>query len=52
MSVHFRGKCHIVDNVECLVPCVTKWNQRQPNIVLRGKCSDILFEESKAIIKD
>lgn len=36
MSVHWHGKCHIVNNIECRVPCTSKWNKRQPNVVMRG----------------
>lgn len=36
MSVHFEGVCYPVSNVECRVPCETKWNKRQPYLVMRG----------------
>ena len=44
MSVHYRGKCMIADDVICEVPIETKWNKTQPNLVLRG------FAESLEII--
>lgn len=36
MSVHFRNKCHIVDNIDCQVPASTKWNKTQPRVVMQG----------------
>lgn len=36
MSVHFAGACHVVDNIHCFVPCETKWNKRQPKLVMQG----------------
>jgi hypothetical protein len=40
MSFHFKDEpCHVVDNIVCKVPCETKWNKTQPNLVLRGWAS-------------
>lgn len=50
MSVHFRGKCHVVDDVVCNRPCETKWNPKQPMLVMRGFAKDVIFENGKAII--
>jgi len=51
MSVHWKGQCYKVKNVECNVPTETKWNKRQPMLILKGKASDIVFEgEDRAII--
>jgi len=36
MSIHFNKVCHVVDNIVCKVPCETKRNERQPNLVMRG----------------
>lgn len=36
MSVHFRGKCYTTQEVICEVPCETKWNNRQPMLVMQG----------------
>lgn len=44
MSVHFKGACHVAQNVICNVPCETKWNQRQPNLIMKGKCKEIKIE--------
>jgi len=45
MSVHFKGSCYVTDNVVCKVPCETKWNKTQPNLVMKGKCTDIIVNE-------
>lgn len=51
MSVHFRGACSTVDDVECKVPCETKWNKTQPMLVMRGWANNVTFSGKKAIIE-
>jgi hypothetical protein len=51
MSVHFRNSCTVVDNVECRVPCETKWNKTQPRLVMRGFATEVKIFEGKAIIE-
>lgn len=46
MSVHFRGKCYRTKNVVCKPPCETKWNKRQPNIVMQGWATKIEIDLS------
>jgi hypothetical protein len=50
MSVHWRGLCYKVKNVECRVPTVTKWNKKQPMLILKGQASNVVFEDDRAII--
>ncbi len=50
MSVHFRGVCYVVKNVICKADCQTKWSEKQPNIVMKGKCSSIDFLNDVCII--
>ena len=50
MSVHFRKSCTVVDNIECKVPCETKWKKTQPKLVMQGFCKEVKFENNKAII--
>lgn len=50
MSIHFRGFCEAVDNVVCNVPCETKWNKRQPNLVMRGFASNVEIIDKVAYI--
>ena len=50
MTLHFRKSCFSVSNIICLVPCETKWNKTQPNLVMRGFCNEILIENNIAKI--
>ncbi len=50
MSVHFDGKCSQVTNIICNVPCETKYNNRQPFLVMRGWASHIEIKGDVAII--
>lgn len=51
MSIHFRGTCHVVDHIECQVPCETKWNRLQPKLVMRGYAEEVIILKNKAIIR-
>ncbi len=50
MSIHFRDQCMVVDNVICKVPCETKWNKRQPNLIMRGFCKDVTIKDNVGYI--
>lgn len=50
MTVHFRGKCICVQNIVCQVPCETKWNKRQPQLVMQGWASQVKIEDNVAYI--
>ncbi len=50
MSVHFKGTCHVVDDVICNVLCETKWNKTQPNLVMRGFASKVSIVNNTAVI--
>lgn len=50
MTVHFRGQCIPVFDVECKVKCETKRNKTQPHLVLRGFCKNVEVVDNKAII--
>lgn len=51
MSVHFRGICTVVDNIECKTACETKWKKTQPNLVMQGMAKNVTFAGNKAIIE-
>ena len=40
ITVHYDGKCHIVDNIG---PCLSYGDirKRQPHFVMKGKCKEI-----------
>lgn len=42
ISVHYNNSCHIVDEIECLVPTFSKINKRQPFFVMKGKYNNII----------
>lgn len=51
MSIHFKKSCTVVDNIECLVPCETKWNKKQPQLVMQGFAKNVRFKNNTAIIE-
>lgn len=51
MSVHFRDKCIIVKDVICNRECFSKWNERQPHIVMKGLAKDVIVKNGKAYIE-
>lgn len=40
-SIHYRGKCHIVDDFKCLVETEGKTNKKQPKRVVQGFTSEV-----------
>jgi len=51
MSIHFKKTCSVVDDVICKVPCETKWNKIQPNLVMRGFAKEVVILKNKAYIQ-
>lgn len=51
MSVHWRGACHIVDNVVCNVPSQSKQRKRQPRVVMAGKAESMTVRDGIAYIE-
>lgn len=50
MSVHFRGKCTVVDDIICKMPCETKWKKTQPQLIMQGYAHEVAIVENKAYI--
>lgn len=50
MSVHFGGTCYNVDQVVCQVPCETKFNKRQPRLVMQGFATNVHIQNGTAFI--
>lgn len=46
MTIHFLGKCLIAQNVIVNCPCETKWNVRQPRLVMRGFCKNVEIDQN------
>lgn len=51
MSVHFKGTCHVVNDVVCNTLCETKWNKRQPRLVMQGFASEVEIDKGVAYIR-
>lgn len=51
MSVHFRNTCTVVDDVKCLAPCESKWNKRQPHLVMQGFAKEVVVKKGVAYIE-
>jgi hypothetical protein len=47
MTIHFKGKCEIVDNVICQTTCETKWNKSQPKVVMQGFTTNVVTSFSE-----
>lgn len=50
MSIHFMGRCITVDDIKCEVPCETKWNTTQPNLVMQGWAHEVWINNNQAVI--
>lgn len=51
MSVHYCGACYVVNQIVCDVPCETKWNKRQPYLVMQGFANMVTIEDGVAYIR-
>lgn len=51
MSIHFRGACMRAKDVVCKVPCETKWNKRQPQLVMQGYATKVEITDNIAVIE-
>lgn len=50
MIVHFKGRNRQVNQVNCLVPCYSKFRKNQPKLVMRGKARKVVVKNRIAII--
>jgi len=50
LTVHFRGVCHLVSSVRCVVPCETKIRKQQPRCVMAGDCNRVVVSKGQALI--
>lgn len=51
LTLHWNKQCIPIKDIECNVPVETKWNNKQPRVVLRGFASSVEIIDNKAIIK-
>jgi len=51
MTVHFKNTCLSCKNVVCKTECSTKWNSRQPRLVMQGFAKKVTVENDIAYIE-
>lgn len=47
LTVHWMGKCHLVNSLSCDGHIETVARRQQPRCILKGMATDITFGESK-----
>ena len=45
ISIHFRGKCYLVDNLSICVAAVSKRSEKSPKFVVQGWTKGIKIQE-------
>jgi hypothetical protein len=50
LTLHYKGKCHLVKDIRCNVPIETAARKYQPRCVLRGRATRIDIVDEKAYI--
>lgn len=50
ITVHYKGKCHLVSNLVCNVVVESKFNKNQPRFVMQGWCNNLIIKKDKAEI--
>jgi hypothetical protein len=50
LTIHYGGKCHIVDALTIKVPTYSYNRNSQPYCVIKGSCKQVEIKEGKAII--
>ena len=48
LTIHYKGKCLIADNIECAVPIYGFIRKEQPIFALKGLCANIDIVEGIA----
>lgn len=51
ISVHYKGQCHLVDNIIVKVPTWGKLRKTQPHFVVCGRAETLKIEEGVAVIE-
>jgi hypothetical protein len=41
LTLHWKGKCHLVNSITCSAPCETHAQRRQPRCVIRGWATEV-----------
>ena len=51
LTIHWKGACHIVTGIRCLVPTESRIRRSQPHVVIAGKAEGIEFNDGQALVK-
>jgi hypothetical protein len=50
LTLHHKKVCHIVDAIQCDVPCGSKINKTQPHVVIAGNCASLAIEVKNGLL--
>jgi hypothetical protein len=51
LTVHWKNKCILVDNIKCEVPTESHERKSQPRCIIRGYATDVVVIDDIAYIK-
>lgn len=51
ISLHFKGKCHLVDQLDCGVPTNSRTHETSPKFVMVGDAKTIRIKEGLGVIR-
>lgn len=49
-SVHYLGRCYVVDDLDIRVPARSRARKRQPRAVMCGRCNQLQVTKGVAVI--
>lgn len=50
MCLIYLGQQIVCKNIDCRVPCWTKWGGQQPYLVMEGVCNEVVVQDGTAVI--
>lgn len=48
LSIHYEGKCHVVDHIDCATRCESHHQNRQPHCIMRGMARNVLVTKDSS----
>jgi len=51
LTLHYKGECIPLDDLVCEVQTESKWNKRQPHIVMQGFAEEVTITNSDKRVK-
>lgn len=49
-SVHYKGRCYIVDDLDVKVPARSRARNQAPKAVMAGRCNELHVKKGVAVI--